>query len=212
MNCTICEKRKAVRFCPAKGEKICAVCCGTQREVTIDCVSDCSYLIAAHRYEDEHERQAPAGTPLFDVLLPHDLAYTHQKLIAALVFALVKFCAAQPAGTDSDVIAAVQALAETHKTLLAGILYEKPPDAPLPRELYATMMSMLAKVKQQQTEQAGFRTLKDSEVFHVLVFLHRAGFMRSNGRPKSRRFIEFLRARFPQTPGVNKEEPRIIVP
>ncbi len=49
MSCPICEKRKAARFCPAKGEKICAVCCGTEREVTIDCPSDCAYLLAAHR-------------------------------------------------------------------------------------------------------------------------------------------------------------------
>ena len=37
MTCPICENRKAARFCPAKGENICAVCCGTEREVTISC-------------------------------------------------------------------------------------------------------------------------------------------------------------------------------
>ena len=35
MSCPICEKRKASRFCPAKAEKICAVCCGTEREVYV---------------------------------------------------------------------------------------------------------------------------------------------------------------------------------
>jgi hypothetical protein len=28
--------REAERFCPAKVEKICAVCCGKEREVSID--------------------------------------------------------------------------------------------------------------------------------------------------------------------------------
>jgi cytidylate kinase len=28
MSCAICEKRPPKRFCPAKGEKICAICCG----------------------------------------------------------------------------------------------------------------------------------------------------------------------------------------
>ena len=42
MSCPICEKRPAKRFCPAKGEKICAICCGEGREVTIDCPMDCS--------------------------------------------------------------------------------------------------------------------------------------------------------------------------
>src|SRR6266699_4156288 len=75
----ICEKRKAARFCPAKGEKICAVCCGTQREVTIDCPSDCSYLVAAHRYEDGHQRSLPAATPLLDEKIPPATVYPHQQ-------------------------------------------------------------------------------------------------------------------------------------
>jgi hypothetical protein len=52
--CPLCEKRKAKRYCPAKGEMICAICCGEKREVSIDCSSDCPYLIAAHRWEREH--------------------------------------------------------------------------------------------------------------------------------------------------------------
>ena len=76
MSCPICEKRKAERFCPAKGEKICAICCGTYREVTIDCPADCSHLIAAHRYEDGHQRALPADTPLLDEKIPPDMVHT----------------------------------------------------------------------------------------------------------------------------------------
>jgi hypothetical protein len=212
VSCPICEKRKVARFCPAKGEKICAVCCGTKREVTIDCVADCSYLLAAHRYEDEHRRPIPADMPLLDVAMPQDLVYTHQKLIAALAFSVAKFCAAQLGATDPDVLAALQALAETRKTMISGIFYEKPPDAPLPRELYAAVLTLLAEIKKQQAERSGFATLKDTDVFHVLVFLYRMGLLRTNGRPKSRRFIEFLKAQFPQSQDVRREGSRIIVP
>ena len=121
MSCPICEKRKAERFCPAKGEKICAVCCGREREVTIDCPVDCSYLISAHRYEDEHQRQLPADTPLLEVTLPSDIIHTHQQLMAVLAFTIAKFCAAHREATDSDVLAAIQALAETIRTLMTGI-------------------------------------------------------------------------------------------
>ncbi len=100
MSCPICEKRKAARFCPAKGEKICAVCCGTERELTIDCPSDCSYLVAAHRYEDEHRRSLPADTPLLNEKIPQDIVYIHQQLMAALAFSIAKFCAVQPATPD----------------------------------------------------------------------------------------------------------------
>ena len=212
MSCPICEKRKAERFCPAKGEKICAVCCGTEREVTIDCPADCSYLVAAHRYENEHQRTLPADTPLLDEKIPQDTVYTHQQLMAALAFSIAKFCAVQPAATDADVISALEALAQTYKTLSSGIIYEKPPEAPLPRELYAALITLLSEVKKQQAEQANSASLKDSEVFYLLVFLYRMGLLRTNGRPRSRRFIEFLRGQFPQAPELKREESRIIVP
>jgi len=212
VSCPICEKRKPARFCPAKGEKICAVCCGTEREITIDCPSDCSYLISAHRYEDEHQRSLPLDTPLLDEKIPQDIVYTHQQLMAALAFSIAKFCAVQPTAVDTDVLAAIQALAQTYKTLSSGIIYEKPPEAPLPRELYAALIALISEVKKQQAERAGSAALKDLDLFYLWVFLYRMGLLRTNGRPRSRRFIEFLRAQFPQFPELKREESRIIVP
>jgi len=212
VSCPICEKRKPERFCPAKGEKICAVCCGTEREVTIDCPSDCSYLVAAHRYENEHQRSLPADTPLLEEKIPQDTVYGHQQLMSALAFSIAKFCAVQPSATDPDVLAALQALAQTYKTLGSGIIYEKPPDAPLPRELYGALIALLTEIKKQQAERANSASWKDSEIFYLLVFLYRMGLLRTNGRPRSCRFIEFLRGQFPQAPEVKREESRIIVP
>jgi hypothetical protein len=212
VSCPICEKRKAARFCPAKGEKICAVCCGTEREVTIDCPSDCPYLVSAHRYEDQHRRPLAADTPLLEEKIPHDIVHTHQKLMAALAFSIAKFCAAQPAATDADVLAAIQALAATHKTLSSGLIYEKPPDAPLPRELYAALTAFVAEIKRQQAERSSSASLKDVQIFYLLVFLYRMGLLRTNVRPRSRRFIEFLRGQFPQAPELKREESLIIVP
>lgn len=212
MSCPICEKRKATRFCPAKAEKICAVCCGTEREVTIDCPSDCAYLVAAHRYENEHQRSLPQDTPLLNEEIPQDLVYTHQQLMAALAFSIAKFCVAQPTAVDNDVLAALEALAQTYKTLSSGLIYEKPPAAPLPRELYASLTAFLDEVKKQQADRASSAALTDTQIFYLLVFLYRMGLLRTNGRPRSRRFIEFLRGQFPQAPELQREESRIIVP
>jgi hypothetical protein len=212
VTCPICEKRKAERFCPAKGEKICAICCGTEREVSIDCPTDCSYLIAAHRYEDQHQRTLPADTPLLDVRVPQDVIYAHQNVLSGLAFTAAKFSAAHPATSDPDVLAALRALAETYKTLGSGIYYEKPPDATLPRELYAALAQFLNEAKQQPAERPGFSPVRDSEVFSLLVFLYRMGLLRTNGRPRARRYIEFLRSQFPAAPELKREESRIIVP
>jgi hypothetical protein len=209
--CSICEKRKAGRFCPAKAEKICAVCCGTEREVSIDCPSECAYLIAAHRYEDHHRRPLPADTPLLDVRLTSDIVHTHQQLLSAIAFTIAKFCSSAATAADPDVLAAIQALAESYKTLSSGIVYEKPPIVPVQRELYNALSAFLAETK-QPAGQSSFGTFKDSEVFQLLVFLFRMGLMRTNGRPRSRRFIEFLRGQFPGAQELKKEESRIIVP
>jgi hypothetical protein len=209
--CPICGKRKAERFCPAKGEKICAVCCGREREVTIDCPVDCSYLLSAHRYEDEHQRQLPPDTPFLDVTLPSDILRTHQQLMAALAFTIAKFCAAHQEATDSDALAALHGLAETTRTLMTGIYYEKQPDGLLRRELYAALTAFVAEVKQKQAQHGG-ATVKDSDFFYLLVFLYRMGLLRTNGRPRSRRYIEFLRGQFPDVQELKREESRIIVP
>lgn len=212
MSCPICEKRKPERFCPAKGEKICSVCCGIEREVSIDCPSGCSFLISAHRYEDGHQRSLPADTPLLDAKIPQDIVHTHQQLMAALAFSIAKFCAVQPAAVDVDVLAAIEALAQTYKTLSSGIIYEKPPEAPLQRELYAALMAFITEVKKQQAERAAAAGLKDLDLSYLWIFLYRMGLLRTNGRPRSRRFIEFLRSQFPQAPELKREESRIIVP
>ncbi|HLZ50305.1 MAG TPA: hypothetical protein VKP61_06135 [Candidatus Acidoferrum sp.] len=218
MSCPICGKRKAARFCPAKGEKICAVCCGREREISIDCPSDCTYLVAAHRYEDQHQRVLPEDTPLLDVKVSQDVIYMHQNILSGLAFTVAKYSAAHPDTSDTDVLAALQALAETYKTLSSGIYYEKPPDALLPRELYAALAAFLNESKQQTAERPGSTPFasatpaKDAEVFALLVFLYRMGLLRTNGRPRARRYLEFLRGQFSDAPELKREESRIIVP
>jgi len=211
VSCPICQKRKAGRFCPAKAEKICAVCCGTEREVTIDCPADCAYLLAAHRYEERHPRSLPANTPLLEVRLSSDMVHRHPQLLSAMAFTIAKFCAAQPATTDPDVLAALQALAESYKTLIAGIVYEQLPVPALPHELYDSLAAFFTEAK-QQPEQASYGPIKDGDIFQLLVFLFRMGNLRTNGRSRSRRFIEFLRGQFPGAQELKREESRIIVP
>jgi len=114
--------------------------------------------------------------------------------------------------TDPDVLGALEALAETYKTLRSGIIYEKPPLATVPRELYAALAVFLNELKQQPAEVPGLPPIKDADIFALLVFLYRMGLLRTNGRPRARRFIEFLRGQFPGAPELQREDSRIIVP
>jgi len=210
--CPICEKRRAERYCPAKGEKICTVDCGIEREVTIDCPIDCSYLVAAHRWEQEHPKPLVESEISFpDVSLPRELIHTHQTTITALGYSILIYAAEQRSSTDADIFGALQALAETRRTLLSGIYYEKPPDHPVAAGLYAAIAKYLEDENKHAAEH-GHPLLKDSEIFQLLVFFLRFGKLKSNGRPQTRAFLTFLRSTIPSGAPEGKEESRIIIP
>jgi hypothetical protein len=211
--CPICNKRRAERYCPTKGETICAVDCGTEREVTIDCPSDCSYLLAAHRWEGAHPKPLPESEMLFpDVMLPPDVIQMRGATLSGLGHTMLLYALEQRSLTDADVFAATQAMAETYRTLLSGIYYEKPPGGAVAAGLYAAIAKFIENEKKREPEHPQIPALKNSEIFHLLVFLLRFGRLRSNGRPRTRAFIEFLRSQFPPEMGPTKEGPRIIMP
>jgi hypothetical protein len=211
--CPICNRRRAERYCPAKGEKICAVDCGTEREITIDCPSTCAYLIAAHRWELEHSRPVERSEVSFlDVSIPTDWIHTRRESLSGLGYTVLAYAQQQRMLTDADVFAAVDAMAATSRTLVSGIYYEKPPDSAAARGLYAAIGRFIEEEKKRGAGRPELPALKDSEIFHLLVFFLRFGKLRSNGRTYTRGFLEFLRAQYPQEAGLAKEEPRIIMP
>jgi hypothetical protein len=205
--------RKPKRYCPAKAEMICAVCCGEKREVTIDCPSDCSHLVAARRWEREHRKPiTPADVPYPDMSLPMDLIHEHQPLISGLGYTILKAAAGASDVDDSSAIEALAALAETYRTLGTGLYYERPPDSPVARAVYMQLTQFLSEYRQAEQKQSGFGGVKDSEIFRLLVFLLRVAKYETNGRPRSRAFLDFLRAQFPRAAESQPEPSRIIVP
>ena len=214
MACPICEKRKAGRFCPAKGEKICAVCCGTEREVTIDCPWDCGYLLAARRYEQDHPKPVPPEeVPFPDVEVRQDLIHEHRVTLSGLGATILIYAANVGRGNelvDRQAMAALTALAETYRTLGSGIYYEKPPDEPEARGLYGKLAEFVQKTQKLDAQEG--RPWKDAQVLPLLVFLLRVARARTSGRPRSRAFLDFLRAQFPGSVEKEAEKSRIIVP
>lgn len=150
--------------------------------------------------------------PFPDVEFPIYIVEDRQDLVAAIGYTILEWAARHNNAThDSDIFAALTAQAETYRTLSSGIYFERPPDAPVPRELYENLAAF---IKKYQAEDAGTRRprLKDTEIFHLLVFMLRLGKHHSNGRPLSRSFLGFLRTTLPMKPAPEAEPPRIIVP
>ncbi len=227
--CPICEKRRPERLCPAKGEKICAVCCGTEREVTLDCPPDCPYLLAAHRYELEHRKPlAENEVPFPTVEFSPNLIYDREAVVSGFGSTVLKFAHSRPELSDLQVLAAASALADTYRTLSSGIYYENPPAEPLAGALYAALGNFVQDYKKQEQSSAattlgrtavprpatpaGTTPLKDTEIYHLLVFLARMVRMRTNGRPRARQFLQFLRTQFPPSAEAETPRSRIIIP
>lgn len=210
MTCPLCRQRKAKRFCPAEGQTICAVCCGTYREVTIDCPFDCPHLVAARRYEREHRQPLPPERlPYPEMRVSLDRIERQQDLVVLLGRTLLD-AAREPRSTDADALQAIAALAETYRTLQAGIYYEAAPAGALARDLYSRLAGSLAEYKKAQAERAGFAAVKDGEILEVLVFLLRLGAQETDTvRPRSHAFLDFLRSELP-APRPATESPRIL--
>jgi len=193
LSCPICNNRKVKRFCPARGESICAVCCGTEREVTIDCPADCPHLVASRKYEEGRRQVDWSKVPFPDAGISVEFAQSHTPLLVALISAIWEYAQEHRQVVDTDAIAALQALAETYRTLSSGLYYEKPPDYLYRRELYHVLKAALEEFKQAETQRHGLATTRDSEIRDALIFLTQLGAIHENGRPKSRAFLDLIR-------------------
>jgi len=193
LTCPICNNRKVKRFCPARGENICAVCCGTEREVTIDCPSDCPHLVASREYDEGRRQVDWSKIPFADVRIPMDFAQSHSLLLATLISSIWEYARDHRQVVDTDAIAALQALAETYRTLSSGLYYEKPPDYLYQRDLYNALKTALEEFKQAETQRLGLATTRNGEIRDALIFLTQLGAARGNDRPKGRAFLDLIR-------------------
>ncbi|HMD84200.1 MAG TPA: hypothetical protein VKO18_05815 [Terriglobia bacterium] len=198
MVCPICNKRKAKRLCPARTESICSICCGTEREVTIDCPSDCVYLVASREYDMTRREYDWSKVPFAEVKFNRGFAETHGALLVELDYAVCQFAADHREVVDTDVLAALQTLAESYRTLASGIIYEKPLDYPLQRALYEALKASISDFRKHEAQGLGMTAVRDSDIRDALIFLTQLCAIHANGRPKGRAYLDIIRQQFPK--------------
>jgi len=200
LSCAICEKRKEKRFCPAVHGRICPQCCGENREITLDCPSDCVYLQQARQHERPRSLQDLDQAELFPkVEIGEPFLHEHQHLLLGINYALLKSARADRALVDEDLISALAASARTHETLVnSGLHYEVPIASIARQSVVAEIQNMIKEFREAELKHTGSARLRDSEVLTTLVFSVRLAYSRTSGRPKSRAFIDFLGAQFPE--------------
>lgn len=196
MPCPICEKRKPQRFCPARGDEICAVCCGAEREVSIDCPPDCTYLIASRNYDFQRKKIDWSKLPFPDVKPRSSFSREQAVLLDILAQVICEYAGKIPATVDTDVIASLQSLAEAHRTLSSGIYYEKPLDYRLQRDLYEELKFAIEEFRKSAARGMNMVAVPEDDIRDALVSFTQMGAIRLNGRPKGRAFLENLRDNF----------------
>jgi hypothetical protein len=218
LSCAICEIRKEKRFCPAVHGRICPQCCGEQREVTVDCPSDCPYLLQAREHEKPRLPDQIDPAALFlQVEVSDRFMYEKEHLLMGLTFALAKAAHADRSLHDQDLMAALSVLTKSYERRVnSGLHYEQPLTSEWQRRAAAEVENMVKEYREAEQKHVGYSSLRDSDVLKALVFLVRLAHGRTSGRPKSRAFVDFLFAQFPEkeTAVVTSQEfgSRIILP
>ncbi len=218
MSCVICKIRKEKRFCPAVHGRICPQCCGEQREVTLECPLDCPYLIQAREHEKPRSADQIDPAALFlQIEVSDQFMYQHEHLLMGLTFALAKAARGDRSLHDQDLIAALTVLAKGYERRVnSGLHYEQPLTSDSQRRAANEVETMVREYREAEQKHVGYSSLRDSQVLNALVFLVRLAHGRTSGRPKSRAFVEFLFAQFPEkeSPVLTPQEAgsRIILP
>ncbi|MEX2264124.1 MAG: hypothetical protein WD696_19380 [Bryobacteraceae bacterium] len=212
MACRLCETRKPRRFCPGVGGDICSLCCGMEREVTVDCPLDCEYLVEAH----VHERTPPVEPDKFpnrDVPVTTEFIRANGETLQFLGTVVMAAALESGSAVDFDIRDALESLVKTYKTLQTGLYYESRPNGPVAAHIFGRVQQAVEQMRIDERQRHGMSRLRDSDVLGVLAFLQRLEIDRNNGRRRGRAFLDFLRQQLEgATEPAPNQAPSLIVP
>jgi len=199
MSCAICHTRRPRRFCPGVRADICTLCCGTEREVTVDCPLDCVYLREAHQHE-KIEPADPKSFPNQDIRVTEEFIRDHEPLLLFLARTVLDAALASSGAVDYDVRAALEALVRTYRTLESGVYYETRPDNLLAANICRLVQAGIEEFRKQEPERVGMTQTRDADILGLLAFLQRLELDNNNGRKRGRAYLDFLTGFFPDQP------------
>ena len=184
MACAICHIRKPRRFCPGVHGDICTLCCGKEREVTVNCPLDCPYLQEARKHEHA-EPMDPDKIPNPDIRITEEFLGEHDPLLLGAAKSLMLAVVDTPGAVDGDVRDALDALIRTDRTLQSGVYYETRPVNALANRIFSATQTGLEEFRKNEREETGMSHTRDADVLGVLVFLQRLELdqQRASARP-----------------------------
>jgi hypothetical protein len=145
-----------------------------------------------------------------DIVVREDFLATHEPVLLFCVYSLVEAATKTPGTIDTDVMAALEALIQTYRTLESGLIYETRPENHVASAVQRAFSASLDEYQKTRAEREGIFTLRNSELLKIFAFLHRIGQQTQNGRPRGRMFLDLLRQMTPN-PSVEERAPSIIL-
>jgi hypothetical protein len=192
MTCKICETRRARRTCPAVGGEICSMCCGTERENTLNCPLDCVYLREA-RLREEPQDLPPEQVPNQDIRISDRFLNENGALLGEMMRELAEVGLGVPGIVDFDLREALDSLVRTYRTRESGLYYDSKPANLLAAGIHERVQEGVDAFRRAAAERFGINTVRDADVLGVLAFLQRVELRLNNGRRRGRAFLDFLR-------------------
>jgi hypothetical protein len=210
VNCVICKIRKPRRHCPGVNGDICSICCGTEREQSVDCPLECTYLQDAHEHERPPELD-PATIPNQDIPVSEEFLHANEVPMALVSIALFEGATKNTGTTDWDVREALEALVQTYRSLQSGIHFDATTPNIFAAAIVTSVREKLDDIIRRETEATGQTSIRNEMVLGIIVFMQRLEFSRNNGRKRSRAFLDFLRG-FYMPSGESEAAPEIVEP
>jgi hypothetical protein len=210
MACPLCQKRPTKRFCPARKEEICPVCCATKRLVEISCPEDCRYLESAQRH--------PAAVVKRQIdqdlaILMSSVGRLSEQQLQLLFLLQSMVLSYKPEGivrlTDTDVALATGAVAKLLETASKGLIFDEAL-ASVPAE---GLRKALKPVIEEVTKAGGVRA--EREVAPVLRAMERGANHEGGLIPGGETaYLELVGRVFQQRPQEPRpaEKPLIVLP
>lgn len=187
MACPVCQQRKPRRQCPALGQSICSICCGTKRLVEISCPPDCIHLATSRehpaavvRRQQEHDVATLMPTIRHLTERQHQLFFLFQSVIARH----------KPDGfarlVDEDVAEAAGSVAATLETAARGVIYEHQAQSLVAQRLAGELSSLVAQMRAEGA------TIYDSEIAVALRAIEQGARSAASATSGDAQYLELM--------------------
>ncbi|MBF0501372.1 MAG: hypothetical protein HQM09_14625 [Candidatus Riflebacteria bacterium] len=122
--CSLCDRRKGQRGCPALKSAICSACCGVHRGKEVTCPENCTHLLNAESYQLQrrHESELAGFEAEMRGMIGHEEAFENE--LRVIEGAISGAASKNPDIVDGDVAQALDFLLRVGKNRLFSLASE----------------------------------------------------------------------------------------